>query len=159
MKCQNCQKQAILHITEILSDDRYEELHLCDDCAHKYLETPSSPKASSLQAGLLEDREETSQLDQKQCEICHIKFSDFRNTGRLGCPHDYEVFHAELVPLLDSIHGHNRHVGKIPRRLPQTRQVERELTELRKQLQEAVVEENYEQAAQLRDRIRTLEQA
>ena len=82
---------------------------------------------------------------------------DFRNSGRLGCPHDYQAFQAELLPLLESIHSSTRHAGKTPRR-PSQKVRSQELTRLRKDLQKAVTSEAYEEAAQLRDRIRQLEE-
>jgi protein arginine kinase activator len=88
-----------------------------------------------------------------------MKFVDFRNSHRLGCPHDYDTFHAELSTLLDNIHGETRHCGKMPRRYPQTKKLESELTQLRVQLKQAVQREEYEEAAKLRDRIKTLEEA
>ena len=48
--------------------------------------------------------------------------------------------------------------GKTPRRLPQSKQTQSELVQLRKQLLQAVNKEAYEEAAQLRDRIRKLEE-
>ncbi|HEY8503078.1 MAG TPA: hypothetical protein VIL46_00750, partial [Gemmataceae bacterium] len=123
MKCQHCHKQAILHITEIVSDEHYEELHLCDDCAQKYLyESPNPSKP--LDPSLFDESAELGELNEKECEVCGLKFAEFRNTGRLGCPHDYSAFQAELTPLLESIHGSTRHSGKAPRRLPQTRQTQ-----------------------------------
>ena len=41
MKCQRCPKQATLHITEVLGDAGFEEVHLCEDCAKKYLYEPA----------------------------------------------------------------------------------------------------------------------
>lgn len=158
MKCQHCLKQAILHITEVISDDKYEELHLCDECAQKYLyDGPGTimPTDSSLS----EESEELSAINEKQCEVCGLKFVEFRNTGRLGCPHDYTAFSSELTPLLESIHGGRSHCGKAPRRLPQSRQNLQQLSQLRKRLQSAVVKEDYEEAARIRDLIRELEQA
>ena len=157
MKCQNCPKTATLHITEVVSDTQYEELHLCEDCAQKYLYEPSAGKAPG-KPGEPEENEETIAIGGRQCEVCGLKFIDFRNTGRLGCPHDYSAFQAELSPLLEGIHGSTKHAGKTPRRLPQTRLTQQELTKLRKQLHKAVVDEAYEEAAQLRDRIRQLEE-
>jgi protein arginine kinase activator len=156
MKCQNCPKIATLHITEVVSDAQYEELHLCEDCAQKYLYEPQPAKnaASSEPAS-----EEMGALGGRQCEVCGVKFVDFRNSGRLGCPHDYTAFQHELTPLLEGIHGGTKHTGKSPRRLPQTRQAQQELTKLRKQLHRAVVDEAYEEAARLRDRIRRLEES
>jgi protein arginine kinase activator len=154
MKCQNCPKTATFHITEV-NDAQYEELHLCEDCAQKYL---YEPQPSKPQIASESDVDEVGALGGRQCEVCGLKFVDFRNTGRLGCPHDYTAFQQELTPLLEGIHGGSKHVGKTPRRLPQTRQAQLELTKLRKQLHRAVVEEAYEEAASLRDRIRRLEE-
>jgi protein arginine kinase activator len=159
MKCQKCHNQATLHITEILGEDQFEELHLCEACAHNHLYEPSqkqSVEKSTPSGG--EDLDEPAMLN-RQCEVCGIKFVDFRNTGRLGCPHDYQEFREELTPLLENIHGETRHCGKTPRRLPQSKQTQSELIQLRKQLLQAVNKEAYEEAARLRDRIRELEES
>jgi protein arginine kinase activator len=156
MKCQRCTKPATLHITEILGDDQFEELHLCEDCANKYLYEPQG-KGKGGEALPHGDDDEASALNQRECPNCGIKFVEFRNSGRLGCPHDYQEFREELVPLLENIHGETRHVGKTPRRQPQNKQTQSELIQLRKQLQQAVTKEAYEEAARLRDRIKQLE--
>ena len=44
MKCQRCTKQATLHITEVLGEERFEEVHLCEECAKKYLYEPQQKK-------------------------------------------------------------------------------------------------------------------
>jgi protein arginine kinase activator len=161
MKCQKCPNAATLHITEIVSEEHVEELHLCEVCAHKYLSEPQ-PKGSGTKllpsSPSAEDADEPVGMN-RECEVCGLKFVDFRNTGRLGCPHDYEVFHDELVQLLENIHGETRHNGKVPRRLPQNKQTQAELMQLRKQLLSAVHKEAYEEAARIRDRIRTLEES
>lgn len=160
MKCQKCTKAATLHITEVLGEDQFEELHLCEECANKYLYEPqpkgTGPKVGA--AGSVEEEDEASALNNRECSACGLKFVEFRNSGRLGCPHDYEEFREELIPLLENIHGETRHCGKTPRRLPQTKQALGELIQLRKQLQQAVNREAYEDAARLRDRIRKLEE-
>ena len=89
-------------------------------------------------------------LGSKQCDACGIKFVEFRNSGRLGCPHDYDSFHEELQPLLDNIHGDSKHTGKQPRRLPTAKAAQHELAALRRQLQTAITKEQYEEAAKLR---------
>ena len=95
---------------------------------------------------------------QQACPDCGIKFVDFRNSHRLGCGRDYEVFREELMPLLENIHGETRHCGKTPRNYPKTKQAEAALTQLRQRLKRAVDREDYEEAARLRDQIRTLEE-
>jgi protein arginine kinase activator len=158
MKCQKCAKAATLHITEILGEDQVEELHLCEECAQKYLYEPQQQKAAGKSSGSGEELEEPAVLN-RECQVCGIKFVDFRNSGRLGCPHDYQEFREELTPLLENIHGETRHCGKTPRRLPQNKQMQSELIQLRKQLLSAVNKEAYEEAARLRDRIRRLEES
>ena len=100
MKCQKCTKAAALHITEIVSEDQVEELHLCEDCAQKYLYEPQQKAAGAKSAppGQVEEADEPAMLN-RECEVCGIKFVEFRNTGRLGCPHDYQEFRVELTPL------------------------------------------------------------
>jgi protein arginine kinase activator len=161
MKCQKCTKAATLHITEVISDDQFEELHLCEECANKYLYEPQQKghltKAGEVEVG--QETDEGSALNQRECPLCGIKFVEFRNSGRLGCPHDYQEFRQELLPLLENIHGETRHCGKMPRRLPQSKQTQSELMQLRNRLKQAVTKEDYEEAARLRDRIRQLEES
>jgi len=141
---------ATLQITEIHGENNYDELNLCDECAHKYL-IEVSPKKKHLESL------DTTSPYEKRCEHCGLKFVDFRNTGRLGCPHDYAAFKSEIMPLLESIHSGVRHTGKMPSSSISPQTIEIELTSLRKELQQAITAENYEEAAQLRDRIRVLE--
>jgi protein arginine kinase activator len=160
MKCQKCTKAATLHITELVTEEQVEELHLCEECAHKYLYNPQQKQHNTKIGSLApsEESEEPAMLN-RECQECGLKFVDFRNTGRLGCPHDYQAFREELTPLLENIHGETRHCGKTPRRLPQTKQKESEMMVLRKMLTQAVNKEAYEEAAKLRDRIRQLEES
>lgn len=151
MKCQRCTKSATQHITEVLSPEQVEEMHLCEECAQKFLYEPPVKNKKLEGVDDLEDAGNAS------CSVCGLKFVEFRNSGRLGCPHDYIEFRNELMPLLENIHGETRHAGKTPRRLPETRKAHGELLQLRKQLLQAVTREAYEEAAQLRDRIRQLE--
>jgi protein arginine kinase activator len=159
LKCHKCTKPATYHITEVVSEDHYEELHLCEECYHKFFYEPQQPGAGAKAEAGQEENDETSALNQRECPQCGIKFVEFRNSGRLGCPHDYQEFREELAPLLENIHGEVRHCGKTPRRLPQNKQTQSELIQLRKQLQQAVTREAYEEAAGLRDRIRKLEES
>ena len=126
MKCQKCHNPATLHITEVLGEGQFEELHLCDQCANKYLYEPQQ-KGAVKGSGEAGESEEMAALNQRECPQCGIKFVEFRNSGRLGCPHDYHEFREELTPLLENIHGETRHVGKAPRRLPQNKQTQTEL--------------------------------
>lgn len=156
-KCQKCSNPATLHITELLGDGLFEELHLCEQCASKYLY--EGPKQTAKAAAAAPVAEEEALFSQTECPTCGLKFTEFRNTGRLGCPHDYDVFRDELAPLLENIHGDIQHCGKTPRHHPQAKEIQTELMHLRNRLKQAVTQEDYEEAAKLRDKIRQLEEA
>jgi len=161
VRCQRCPKPATLHLTEILGSKQIEELHFCEECAQKHLYEPALGNAEKLlepkQVEVAVEADELEALNRTECPQCGITFKDFRSTGRLGCPHDYEIFKKELVPLLENIHGEVKHQGKSPRRKYPQNEATSELGVLRKQLQSAVGREDYEQAAHLRDKIRHLE--
>ena len=60
---------------------------------------------------------------------------------------------------MESVHGEVRHAGKAPRRAPRAKTAQAELAQLRQQLQSLVNEENYEEAARIRDKIKQLEES
>lgn len=163
MKCQRCEKPATFHITELTDPKSPKELHLCEDCAKVYLTHGSAPEVSGgaekkLTFEVGQTAEELARLDQRACPVCGITFYDFRQAGRLGCPHDYVCFEQELEPLILNIHGKTRHVGKAPKRGARTTDHQTELIRLRREMKEAVDQEDYERARELRDEIRRIEQ-
>lgn len=163
MKCQKCEKPATFHITD-LSGDELLALHLCPDCAKQYLQ-PEQPSKESMLTGVLakqlkvgQTAEQLADLDDKQCPVCGITFYEFRQGGRLGCPHDYVYFEPELDALLVNVHGKTQHVGKRPKRGVDDTQQQTELIRLRREMKEAVDREDYESASELRDKIKMIEE-
>lgn len=165
MKCQRCEKPATFHITELTGPEPVE-LHLCEVCVRSYLEQgepenlPVAPTVANVLAKQLQlgkAAEELAKLDQRACPVCGITFYEFRNQGRLGCPHDYVFFERELTPLIANIHGETHHLGKRPRGSEQGTDHQTELIRLRREMEEAKQKEHYERAAQIRDQIRQLE--
>jgi protein arginine kinase activator len=161
MKCQKCNKSATFHITD-LTGDGLLALHLCPDCAKHYLQPDEedAPKITGVlsdQLKLEQTAEDLKELDSKKCPICGISFYEFRQAGRLGCPHDYVFFGDELKPLLESVHGAPKHTGKQPQRGAYDTESQTELIRLRGEMKSAVLEENYERAQEIRDRIRSIE--
>jgi len=158
VKCQLCSKPATVHLTDIV-DNQKKELHLCQQCAearqvlqHKELNLPV------IVQNLIGQHlgPQTDELSRSSCPVCGIRYMEFRAQGRLGCPHDYQVFRDGLAPLLNRIHRSNRHVGKSPRHVPALDCLV-EIAQLRRQLQSAVDAEAYEEAARIRDLLRKKE--
>jgi len=96
-----------------------------------------------------------------RCEKCGSSFGDIVRSGRIGCADCYETFYDKLLPLLERVHGKTNHVGKIPNSFEEIAKEEEsgqtELETLRAELDEAVKAQNYEKAAELRDKIKELE--
>jgi len=164
MQCQKCEKTATFHITE-LAGGKPQELHLCEDHARAYLAPGEEETAAPSLAGVLahqlavgQTAEELAKLDQQSCPVCGITFYEFRNNGRFGCPHDYVCFAEELEPLLNNIHGESQHVGKCPKHSAAGSARQTELIRLRREMKDAVMDENYELASKLRDQIRVIEE-
>jgi protein arginine kinase activator len=159
MKCQSCEARATVHLTGIVEGQK-KELHLCQSCAEQ--QQLVKPKELNLQ-GILQTLigqhlgQLTDELARLTCPECGIKYMEFRAEGRLGCPHDYQVFRAGLEPLLQRIHRAGRHVGKTPRHALRNSERDSQLRDLRNRLRRAVDEELYEEAAHLRDLIRQKE--
>jgi protein arginine kinase activator len=166
MKCQKCEKPATFHITE-LTGGKPLELHLCEEHAREYLtQAETEPSGAPSLAGSLaqhlavpQTAEELARLDQRSCPVCGITFYEFRNQGRLGCPHDYVCFEKELLPLVVNIHGEAEHVGKRPKRSRADTDWKTEVIRLRRELKQAIQDEKYERASGLRDEIRRIEES
>lgn len=168
MKCQKCDKPATFHITE-LTDGKPRELHLCEAHAREYL-TQSSEEPANIgsmaavlaqqmaqQMAIGQTAEELAQLDRQVCPVCGISFHEFRSQGRLGCPHDYICFKKQLEPLLMNIHGEIEHIGKVPKQGSTDSKARTQLIRLRREMKEAIAEEDYERAGKLRDEIHRIE--
>jgi len=170
MKCQKCERPATFHITE-LTGGKPQELHLCEEHAKEYLTQPNAEASgtSSMAASIAQQvaqqlavgqtAEELAKVDEQACPVCGISFREFRSQGRLGCPNDYVSFEAQLEPLILNIHGEKEHVGKTPKRAPRGSEKRTQLIRLRREMTDAVTDENYERASKLRDEIRRIEES
>jgi protein arginine kinase activator len=190
MKCQKCAKIAVVHLTEIVTETgvggagevkRAVEIHLCLDhavtaglltplaggTAEKVTIQPLSGKAGQVDAPAVPVEAPQQALSggrgggaAEVCPVCGMNWNEFKQSGVMGCGHDYEQFAGKLLPLLKRAQeGAGEHVGKVPAR-KKTPDADRQVTtlRLRRELQKAVDAENYEAAAQLRDKLRTLEE-
>jgi protein arginine kinase activator len=164
MQCQACHKnEATIHLTEI-TDGVRTEMHLCEHCAQEEgiavkSQIPLNELLSSLLAAQPEENELFGDSDQKHsCPHCGFTLDQFRKKAALGCPYDYEVFEKSLLALIEKAHdGKTSHCGKIPSKTPSDTKKQILLMTLRQQLETAVKNEDYELAAELRDKINQVE--
>ncbi len=162
MTCDQCgENEAVVHLTQI-ENNEMTVVHLCDACAaSRGLDTGGEPAGLPLTDFLAEMSSggaPTRPQPDARCGFCGLTFADFREMGRLGCPQCWATFEAHLKGLTRRIHGDSVHRGKVylpPD--PTASERERRLDALREQLDRAVVAEDFERAAELRDEIRTLE--
>ena len=163
MQCNQCkEREAVVHLTQI-ANDQVVTVHLCEVCAAKQGvdstasvgKTPIGSFLASMGKGLDGDAGQAPTDNGLACGRCGATLSDFRETGRLGCPECYRTFETQLRELLRRLHGSSRHLGEryeAPGHAPADPVLSR--LELREQLRLAVEMENFERAAELRDRLK-----
>jgi len=158
MQCCVCkEKPATVHLTQIVGE-KMQKLDLCEDCAKaKGINDPTSFAMADLMLGLGAAQElEQGGGAELKCPRCGFTQADFKKSGRLGCPACYRTFAEGLEGLLKTMHKGTHHTGKSPEALRKTRENTDRLKLLQKKLAKAIDEENFEEAAALRDEIKTL---
>ena len=159
--CGHCNKQpAQVHVAEAVEHDGeriFEFQHLCDSCAREV----GLPHAKTLDPLLLFQPLQlaTKEVD-SACPQCSLRLSEFRRTGRLGCEKCYDAFKGILREVLEKAHtGKSKHVGRGPGPGGEEGGRRDDLEALQRRLRAAIESEAYEEAARLRDRIKTLEKS
>lgn len=164
MQCEKCGKNpAVIHLTQIVNHEMSTR-HLCDSCAAEMgLDSGTTAGPAPLTdflAQMGKGMGAGSGVQVGECEFCGLTLTDFKRTGRLGCPHCYAHFDQHLRGLLRKLHGGTQHMGKVylppdPRETDRTARV----ASLRRSLARAVEAEDFERAAVLRDQIRRVDVA
>ncbi|MCL2446844.1 MAG: UvrB/UvrC motif-containing protein [Oscillospiraceae bacterium] len=167
MNCEKCnQHPATTHIKR-MAGGMVEEFHLCAACAKASGLLPGSSggfNLADLFGGLLGNSvsQQPAAVQSPRCGACGLSLQEIAQSGRMGCAACYDTFAVQIAPTLQRVHSSVQHTGKTPEdgnpALRERRERESTLTQLREQIAQAVQEENYEQAAALRDEIRALEQ-
>ncbi len=152
MSCEICKvNKAIIHITEI-ENGIVKEIHLCQECAE-------SGEASKLSQGFVQFGFSSipKEIAKIKCNFCGSTLVDISKKRLLGCYNDYNVFRKFLVPIIEKIHSAKRHTGKIPiDRGGKNYNILVQIKELEIQLKEAIKKEEFEKAAEIRDKIKEL---
>jgi protein arginine kinase activator len=159
MLCCICkERNATVHYTKI-DGDKVQKVDLCEECSKtKGVNDPVGFELADLLLGLgaSKELEQAAGGSELKCPRCGFTQADFKKAGRLGCSECYKTFAEGLEGLLKTMHKGTRHIGKVPEALRQTRELSDRLKQLQKKLTKAVEEENFEQAASLRDEIKQM---
>lgn len=184
MLCEKCKiREANVFYTEIIDGDQKNEHHLCVQCAKELDFGQYSGifdrdlSFSKILSGLLGDvfgKEEKKEYGQIVCPTCKTSYDDFVKNSMFGCKDCFEVFNLLINDNIKQMHGNDTHIGKVPKNYSRNDKIlpksdvteeinninnsERKIENLRHELEDAVKREDYEQAAHLRDRIRTIKE-
>lgn len=159
MLCDECGKnEARVHVTHIVNGEKTEE-HLCESCAKKNQSIFNTNfSMENLFSAMLNNAfGGTSNIPGKSCKTCGMTFEEFRNIGKFGCSDCIETFKPRLLPVIRSIQGYDTHTGKIPKRAGGSYKIQKDIERLREELKVMIAQEEYENAAKLRDKIRDME--
>ncbi len=173
MLCQHCQKNEATTVVKTMINGKYAEYRLCPACAHELGYDAMFPDFSADFGGLLSSFFSNALpaiSGATHCQSCGSTLNDIRRTGKVGCADCYDTFFSELMPTIRNVHGNTEHKGKRPGAIEYTvneepssdtaskkQDKDKTLQALRDELKQAIESENFERAAQLRDRIKGLE--
>ena len=170
MLCDHCKKRdASVHMTSVINNKK-REAHLCQVCAAE--QNGASSSFGMFGGGLFGNDggdfftndfftkmlyPDVKSSQPARCPSCGMSYGDFNREGKFGCAVCYDTFSPKIVPLLQRIQGNTEYKGRIPARRGNAFKAEYRIGKLREELQQAIGSEEYERAAQIRDRIKTLE--
>jgi protein arginine kinase activator len=154
-----------MYILQMVNGQTHE-IYLCDQCAKKTQEVNPLLQQNIGVPGFLQalwgGTGALNELPHQQggkCPVCGLSFTQITHVGRLGCSMCYETFAAPLASILRKIHGNGRHKGKIPARRGAALRDKMEVKTLKEKLSTLIQQENFEEAAQVRDQIKSIGQA
>lgn len=170
MICQVCKENnANVHITKIVNGVK-QEFNICERCAKEKeginigfssdLSFPSDFSFQNILSGIMDYVNQSNmntRAVEPKCEVCGTTYSEFKRQGLLGCSECYSTFTSTLNPLIKRVQGNTEHIGKLPKKSGKDIMEKKKLLKLKEELQKAIAEEEYEKAAEIRDKMRELQ--
>lgn len=173
MLCDNCKKnEASVHLTRVVNGKKTER-HLCSTCASKQSNDGLGGGFFNFGTPLIDNDFFTNDfftnalypesfLKHQQavrCDRCGMSFDDFNQNGKFGCDHCYEVFDAQISPLVKRLQGSLAYEGRVPSRGTGVFKTKHQIKRLRQELDKSIRAEKFEEAARIRDEIKVLEES
>ncbi|AAK81128.1 protein arginine kinase activator [Clostridium acetobutylicum] len=169
MICEVCHKnEANVHITQIINGDK-RELNVCENCAQNIqgvniasdIDFISPFSFQNILSGIMDyigGSSQSTKCEELVCKNCGTTYSEFKDKGLFGCSECYKYFNSMLLPIINRVQGNVEHNGKIPKKAGRKIINKNNILKLKAELQKAVLEEEYEKAAELRDKIKSLQE-
>ncbi len=154
MLCENCKvNNATTHIKKTVNGVT-NEYFLCPECAAKLgFNNFNFFKLDNFWNDFLGEPVIKSL---KRCETCNSSFEDIVNNGKMGCADCYSIFKDEILPTIKKIHGKTIHTGATPSYTIEEEKEDNKIEALENKLQEAIKNEEFEKAAEIRDELKEL---
>lgn len=166
MLCDKCQKNpATVHIVKIINGDK-KEMNLCHGCAQENQELAFPGIAISpfsfqnLLSGFVDNMGKVADqhtIPELRCSSCGITAEEFKRSGLVGCEQCYKTFRTIINPIIQRVQGKTEHKGKFPKKAGRELINKKRVIKLKEELQKAILEEEYEKAATIRDEIKNLQ--
>ena len=174
MLCQKCNKKTASVFISSIINGQEKRVYLCNDCAKDYtlfnfkFQDPFSikdimDKFKTNEDTFIDKDENLLAMDKEteediKCPNCYGTYNEYRETGKLGCSRCYEVFEKQLKPIIKNMYSYEEYIGKSPKKDNTHIYISKEIRILREDLNRAVEQEEYEKAADIRDKIKELEE-
>lgn len=164
MMCQLCGKRPANVCINIDINGVRSQKFICEKCAEER-KLRDNPTGAVILALVNDIRlaNEGSQADDnladnidRTCFVCGTTYSDYAKTSKLGCPECYESFKDLLEPVLEKITKPSPESELRKVREKQNKEIRSDILKLQMQLKKCVENEDYENAAVLRDKIAQL---
>ena len=160
MRCEVCHLHDATRAVTRTVDGEPRELYVCDECARLEAsppapEAPGAPDSHSISDVMFSlglPVPPSGKAADAVCPVCGLSRGDLRAHRRLGCPRCFDTFGTDVRTFLSS------RVPAAPRSRedPDEAMRARDAARIRGQLDDAVREERYEEAARLVARLHAL---
>lgn len=165
MNCEKCGKNEASVFVRQNINGKTSEHHLCASCAGSIINTGGAQLTGFDMANpigyltnVFPQIKYNAAPPTRACPVCGTSLGEILHKGKVGCSECYRAFKSELLPTLSSIHGNVNHIGKIPQNLNTKISAKRKIENLQAKLRDKILEQDFEEAAKLRDEIKQLTQ-
>ena len=159
-KCDKCGNASVYH-SKLIVNGVSQSTNLCRDCAIK--EGVFNNEPTGLFDDILSSFTNFMGLEGAKdvvCPVCKTTLREFKTNGRLGCTNCYEAFSEEVANIIKKIAPFEKHKQQeLAPIKPKAKRLTKEekVAKLRQDMQLAVSEERYEDAAKIKKQIQKLE--